>query len=72
MTTLIPAAREAGAHVLVANIEASNDASIALHRRLGFVTAGTVREVGTKFDRWLDLTIMQLVVGGGPPRRGEP
>jgi phosphinothricin acetyltransferase len=72
MTTLIPAAREAGAHVLVANIEASNDASIALHRRLGFVTAGTVREVGTKFDRWLDLTIMQLVVGGGLPRRGEP
>lgn len=62
MAILVGAARSADVHVIIADIEASNDASIALHRRLGFVAIGTVREVGTKFDRWLDLTIMQLVL----------
>ena len=53
-------AKESGAHAMVANIEARNVASIRLHQRLGFETIGTLREVGTKFGRWLDLTIMQL------------
>ncbi|MFF8726894.1 GNAT family N-acetyltransferase [Streptomyces sp. NPDC015171] len=57
---LIGAAREAGHHVMIAGIEAENTASIRLHERFGFDRAGTVREVGTKFGRWLDLTIMRL------------
>jgi L-amino acid N-acyltransferase len=60
LEALIPAARKAGAHVMIADIEAGNAASIRLHQRLGFETIGTLREVGTKFDRWLDLTIMRL------------
>ena len=35
-------------------------ASIALHRSLGFRDAGVYRQVGWKFDRWLDVTLMQL------------
>lgn len=62
MTTLIAAARDAGAHVMLADIEAGNTASIALHKSLGFETVGTLREIGTKFDRWLDLTIMRLTL----------
>ncbi|TDD80878.1 N-acetyltransferase family protein [Actinomadura darangshiensis] len=62
MRTLIAAARESGAHVMLADIEAGNTASIALHKRLGFETAGTLREIGTKFGRRLDLTIMRLAL----------
>lgn len=44
-------------------------ASIALHRALGFRDAGVYRQVGWKFDRWLDVTLMQLDLapGGSPP-----
>lgn len=44
-------------------------ASIALHRALGFRDAGVYRQVGWKFDRWLDVTLMQLDLApdGGPP-----
>ncbi|WP_338693865.1 N-acetyltransferase family protein [Streptomyces sp. Q6] len=58
--TLIDSARAAGLHVMIAGIEAGNAASIRLHERHGFEHAGTVREVGTKFGRWLDLTLMRL------------
>ncbi|MCF3128950.1 GNAT family N-acetyltransferase [Streptomyces olivochromogenes] len=60
LTALIASAREAGHHVMIAGIEAENAASVRLHERFGFQHAGTVREVGTKFGRWLDLTIMRL------------
>ena len=46
-------------HVMVAGIDAANEASIRFHARLGFESVGTFREVGYKFDRWLDLHFMQ-------------
>jgi L-amino acid N-acyltransferase YncA len=47
----------------------SRVASIALHRALGFRDAGVYRQVGWKFDRWLDVTLMQLDLApdGRPP-----
>ncbi|MEU9449843.1 N-acetyltransferase family protein [Streptomyces sp. NPDC048277] len=60
LDALIASAREAGHHVVIADIEAGNTASVRLHERFGFEHVGTVREVGTKFGRWLDLTIMRL------------
>lgn len=60
LATLITSAREAGHHVVIADIEAENTPSIRLHERFGFHHVGTVPEVGTKFGRWLDLTIMRL------------
>ncbi|MEV6578716.1 N-acetyltransferase family protein [Streptomyces sp. NPDC051582] len=60
LAALIASARDAGHHVVVAGIEAENAASIGLHERFGFRHVGTVPEVGTKFGRWLDLTLMQL------------
>jgi len=62
MTALIARAREIGTHVMVAGIEASNAGSVRLHERLGFETAGTLAQVGTKFGQWLDLTFMQLTL----------
>ncbi|MEU2426369.1 N-acetyltransferase family protein [Streptomyces sp. NPDC007851] len=60
LAALVVAAREAGHHVMIAGIEARNVSSVRLHERFGFEHAGTVREVGTKFGRWLDLTLMRL------------
>ncbi|MFD6469291.1 GNAT family N-acetyltransferase [Streptomyces goshikiensis] len=60
LAELISSARDAGHHVMVAGIEAENTASIRLHKRYGFHLVGTVPEAGTKFGRWLDLTLMQL------------
>ena len=62
LRTLITGARESGAHVMMASIEATNARSVALHERLGFELVGTAREVGTKFGRWLDLTMMSLAL----------
>jgi phosphinothricin acetyltransferase len=62
MQELIADARRRGFHVLVGAIDATNDVSIALHRKLGFEHAGTVRQVGFKFGRWLDLALYQLVL----------
>jgi L-amino acid N-acyltransferase len=59
LKTLIAGAGDAGAHVMMACIEASNTRSVDLHERLGFELVGTAREVGTKFGRWLDLTMMR-------------
>jgi phosphinothricin acetyltransferase len=64
MTALIKRAGENGIHVMIAGIEAGNQASIALHEKLGFRNGGTFHEVGIKFGRWLDLTFMELRVPG--------
>lgn len=49
-----------GIRCVVSRIVGDNAASIHLHERAGFARAGTLRQVGRKFDRWLDLTLMQL------------
>jgi phosphinothricin acetyltransferase len=59
---LIEAARANEVHVMMAGIDATNAASIALHEKYGFRHAGTVRECGFKFDRWLDLAFYQLIL----------
>lgn len=43
----------------IAGITLPNDTSIALHRRLGFVSVGTVREAGYKHGRWHDIELWQ-------------
>lgn len=62
MLTLIERARGLGKHVMVAGVEAGNEGSLRLHERLGFEHAGTLRQVGTKFGAWLDLTFLQLTL----------
>lgn len=59
MRALIDRAGREGRHVMVAGIGLPNDASVRLHASLGFVEAGTLREVGWKFGRSLDLLLMQ-------------
>jgi L-amino acid N-acyltransferase len=62
MQALIEAARARDVHAMVAAIDATNAASIALHERLGFRHVGTLPQVGFKFGRWLDLAFCQLLL----------
>ena len=64
LAALLERAEAQGKRVMVAGIEASNAASIALHRRAGFEEAGVLRDVGRKFGRWLDLLFMQKTFPG--------
>ena len=66
MAALIDRARAAGLHVMIAGIESANAASIALHERLGFAEVGRMPQVGAKFGRWLDLSMLQLVLDDRP------
>ncbi|GGN94476.1 GNAT family N-acetyltransferase [Nocardia rhizosphaerihabitans] len=60
LTELIARAIDSGrVHAMIAAIESSNTGSIALHERFGFRTVGELPEVGHKFGRWMDLTLMQ-------------
>lgn len=56
---LFPRATALGKHVMIAGVDAANEASIRFHERLGFQKSGHLREVGHKFDRWLDLVFLQ-------------
>jgi phosphinothricin acetyltransferase len=62
LEALIPRAAAMGKHVLIAGVDASNLASLALHRRLGFEQVAHFRQVGRKFDRWLDLIFLQRLL----------
>ena len=62
MHELIAAAREQQYHVLVGGIDIANATSVAMHERLGFTHAGTVRQAAYKFGRWLDLGFYQLIL----------
>lgn len=59
---LLAEARKAGHHTVVARIDAGNEVSLELHRQMGFREVGRLREVGFKFDRWLDVVIMQVLL----------
>ncbi|MTJ80224.1 MAG: N-acetyltransferase [Telmatospirillum sp.] len=71
MEMLIVRARADGKHVMVAAIEAGNEVSIGLHRALGFEAVGHLREVGTKFGKWLDLAFLQLTLDSRPDPDGR-
>jgi len=59
---LIARAKDGGFHTVMAGVTEGNPVSEALHRRFGFVEAGRDREVGYKFERWLDVVWMQLML----------
>jgi phosphinothricin acetyltransferase len=62
MRRLIDVARESGFHAIIARIEASGEASRALHTAVGFELIGIEREVGRKFNRWLSVAVMQKLL----------
>ncbi len=62
MTELLSTAKAHGFHAVVARIADSQEASLGLHEKLGFTLVGVEREIGRKFGRWLDVSVMQIVL----------
>ncbi len=62
MQPLIDAAKRLGLHAIVAGIDATNEVSIHLHKQFGFVEVAHFKEVGYKFNRWLDLKFLELII----------
>ena len=62
MPPLIDGARERGLHVIMALIDTGNEASVRLHARFGFERVGLLKQVGFKFERWLDVAFMERLV----------
>ena len=59
MRVLIARAAALGKHVMIAGVDADNQASLRFHERLGFSRVAHFRQVGFKFERWLDLVFLQ-------------
>ena len=62
LSAICDTARDGGFHSVIARIEASGEGSLALHRSVGFEMIGIERQVGRKFNRWLDVAVMQLML----------
>jgi phosphinothricin acetyltransferase len=66
LSALLAGCEQAGARQVIAVIADSGEqASVALHGRLGFEPAGRLRRVGYKHGRWLDTVLMQRELGAG-------
>jgi len=62
LSGIVDAARSRGFHTVMARIVGGHEASISLHRSVGFELVGIEREVGRKFHRWLDVVVMQRIL----------
>jgi len=59
---LITLAKQAGLHALIAGVDSDNQVSLQLHLKFGFAQVAHFKEVGFKFDRWLDLLFLELLL----------
>ncbi|HUP86605.1 MAG TPA: GNAT family N-acetyltransferase [Acidimicrobiales bacterium] len=59
LEALVDRARAQGMHVMIGALDGANEASIRFHVRLGFEVVARLPEVGRKFDRWLDLVLVE-------------
>ena len=62
LIALVEKAKKGGYHTMIAGIDADNQKSYDFHKNFGFFEVGKFKEVGYKFDRWLDLIFMQLML----------
>ncbi len=66
LAELISRCEQLGARQMLGVIgDAGNGGSIGLHRSLGFEPAGVLKDAGWKFERWLDVVLMQRPLGPG-------
>ncbi|USX28015.1 GNAT family N-acetyltransferase [Oxalobacteraceae bacterium OTU3CINTB1] len=62
-TTLLEELRAREIHMAIGGIAQPNPASVALHERLGFEKVAHFKQVGRKFDRWIDMGYWELQLG---------
>jgi phosphinothricin acetyltransferase len=68
MSSILAKGKQCGLHTVLSRIVEGNEVSIRMHESAGFRNVGTMREVGFKFDRLLDVRIMQLVYDKAPKK----
>ncbi len=71
LKAIIAGAKAMGKHVMIAGVDSENTASLRFLERFGFERAGHLREVGYKFDRYLDLVLLQYWITPPVPRVGR-
>lgn len=72
LTRLIDDATALGKRQMIAVIgDSANQASIGVHRALGFEMTGTFKAIGLKFGRWVDTVLMQRELGPGDAPMGD-
>jgi L-amino acid N-acyltransferase len=59
---LLGEARRLGHHAVISQIVHENEASLKMGDRLGFEHVGTLKQVGRKFERWLDVVLMEYII----------
>src|SRR5262245_37628400 len=63
LADLIERARAIGHHTIIAGVDSDQPASVAIHRKFAFDEVGRLRQVGYKFNRWLDVIYLQRQLG---------
>ncbi|HET7552818.1 MAG TPA: arsinothricin resistance N-acetyltransferase ArsN1 family B [Gemmatimonadaceae bacterium] len=59
---LLPLVQDRGIHAVVGVIALPNEASVALHEKFGLSKVAHLREVGFKFDRWIDVGYWERIL----------
>ena len=59
---LLEEIKKAGIHAVIGGISLPNEASIALHEKFGFKEIACFKEVGRKFDKWIDVGYWELII----------
>ena len=73
LTELMAQAERAGVRKMLAVIgDSQNLGSIGVHRSCGFSHTGVMRSCGWKFDRWLDVVLMERSLGLGDSTAPTP
>ena len=73
LAELAARAEAAGIRKLIAVIgDSANLGSVGVHRSVGFEHVGLLKSCGWKFDQWLDVVLMEKVLGAGNSRPPEP
>ncbi|MEP6801223.1 MAG: N-acetyltransferase family protein [Acidobacteriota bacterium] len=67
---LLPVLQSGGVHAAIGGIALPNDASVALHEKFGFERVAWFKEVGFKFDQWIDVAYWEKVFSP-PPAVGQ-
>lgn len=62
MQVLEDHAREAGFHSMIAGVSDENPGGIAFHERMGYAQVAVLPQVGWKFERWMDLILLQKLL----------
>jgi phosphinothricin acetyltransferase len=73
LTELMAQAERAGVRKMLAVIgDSQNLGSVGVHRSCGFTHIGVMRSCGWKFDRWLDVVLMERSLGLGDSTAPAP